>query len=315
METSPATRGFDLNLIRVLDAVISAGNATKASKRLNVTPAAVSLALQRLQHTYNEALFVRTKDGLAPTARAREIHHTFVQVLNLVDTTFHTVEWEKMHKEIVICGNDITEQYFLSQIIDFEIFEHYLVHHRTNWSREAIASREMLVTGAADLILTFEPPRDRDFNMMVIERFKNFCVVCGQRNPLSSLSKITLHSFYSFHHAVIRNDVFNSVIFDEKQIIMSTGPYSGRRLIGYRSETLTGLLSMVEHSSMIAVIPLPLANYFKSHRKYAISVMSLPDEINIRPLALHAVWSRKNKLEKDLSLLVSMLQTVASFRK
>ncbi|WP_117085593.1 LysR family transcriptional regulator, partial [Klebsiella pneumoniae] len=59
-------KDFDYNLVKVLDAVISAGNVTKASKRLSVTPAAVSIALTRLQLFYNEELFVRGKNGLIP---------------------------------------------------------------------------------------------------------------------------------------------------------------------------------------------------------------------------------------------------------
>lgn len=314
METSPATRGFDLNLIRVLDAVISAGNAAKASKRLNVTPAAVSQALQRLQHTYNESLFVRTRDGLMPTARAKELHHTFVQILDLVDTTFHPGDWIKLNKNMIICGNDITEQYFLSQILDFDFFEQYKIHHRTNWLKDAISSGELLKSGVADLVMTFEPPSDNDFSQAVIEKFTNYCVVCSLQNPLSSLSKISLHNFYSFRHAEIRNDVFKSSLFSEQHLMLPCGTYTGQRQIGYRSESLNGLLSMVENTDMIAVLPKRLACFFKTHRNYAIEIMSMPDEVEVKPLSLYAVWSQKSKLHKDIYSMVSMLQTVASFR-
>ncbi|WP_330982256.1 MULTISPECIES: LysR family transcriptional regulator [Enterobacterales] len=314
METLPATRVFDLNLIRVLDAVISAGNATKASKRLNVTPAAVSLALQRLQHTYNESLFIRTKDGLVPTARAKELHHTFVQILELVDTTFHPGDWLKLNKEMIICGNDITEQYFLSQIIEFDIFDQYKIHHRSNWLKDITSSRELLKSGTADLVMTFEPPKDNDFSQVVVERFTTYCVVCSLQNPLSSLSKISLHNFYSFRHAEIRNDVFKTSLFDERHLMLPCGPYTGHRTIGYRSESLNGLLSMVENTAMIAVLPKRLASFYKAHRNYAIEIVSLPDEIKVKPLSLYAVWSQRNKLQKDIYAMVSMLQTIASFR-
>ena len=88
MGSKGANKGFDYNLIKVLDAVISAGNAAKAAKKLAITPAAVSLALRRLQNFYQQELFVRSKDGLLPTAKALEIHQSFRQAMSLVDNTF-----------------------------------------------------------------------------------------------------------------------------------------------------------------------------------------------------------------------------------
>lgn len=72
MKKKNGVKEFDYNLIKVLDAVITAGNATRASRQLQVTPAAITLAIQRLQQTYNEELFIRTREGLMPnTACAR----------------------------------------------------------------------------------------------------------------------------------------------------------------------------------------------------------------------------------------------------
>lgn len=64
--------------MKVLDAVISAGNVTKASKRLSETSAAVSIALTRLQLFYNEQLFVRGKYGLIPTVEALALPKTII---------------------------------------------------------------------------------------------------------------------------------------------------------------------------------------------------------------------------------------------
>ena len=72
MGSKGANKDFDYNLIKTLDAVISAGNAAKAAKKTWITPSAVSLA-RRLQGYYQEELFVRGKDGLLPTAKAIEI--------------------------------------------------------------------------------------------------------------------------------------------------------------------------------------------------------------------------------------------------
>ncbi|MCR2140948.1 LysR family transcriptional regulator, partial [Salmonella enterica subsp. enterica serovar Typhimurium] len=54
MGSKGANKSFDYNLIKILDAVILSGNAAMAAKKLGITPAAVSLALKRLQSYYPE---------------------------------------------------------------------------------------------------------------------------------------------------------------------------------------------------------------------------------------------------------------------
>lgn len=102
-------KDFDYNLVKVLDAVISAGNVTKASKRLSVTPAAVSIALTRLQLFYNEELFVRGKNGLIPTVKALEVHQSFRQVIDLVRMALTSERKHQEENRITILGGDITE--------------------------------------------------------------------------------------------------------------------------------------------------------------------------------------------------------------
>jgi DNA-binding transcriptional LysR family regulator len=61
---------IDLNLLHVLHAVLEAGSATGAAKRLHVTQSAVSNALARLRHVFADPLVVRNARGLTPTPRA-----------------------------------------------------------------------------------------------------------------------------------------------------------------------------------------------------------------------------------------------------
>lgn len=63
----------DLNLLRVFDAILEEGSVTRASQRLGLTQSAISHALGRLRHHFDDPLFVRTSSGMTPTARALEI--------------------------------------------------------------------------------------------------------------------------------------------------------------------------------------------------------------------------------------------------
>ena len=58
---------FDLNLLRVLDALFSEGSTVKAAERLALSQSAVSGALSRLRQGLNDPLFVRQGNRLVAT--------------------------------------------------------------------------------------------------------------------------------------------------------------------------------------------------------------------------------------------------------
>jgi len=63
----------DLNLLVLFHTVLEEGHVARAASRLNLTPSAVSHALGRLRHLFNDPLFLRTPKGVVPTARALEL--------------------------------------------------------------------------------------------------------------------------------------------------------------------------------------------------------------------------------------------------
>jgi len=61
---------IDLNLLRVLDALLDTGSVAGAAKRLHLSPPAVSRSLGRLRRTLGDPLFVRAGRELVPTELA-----------------------------------------------------------------------------------------------------------------------------------------------------------------------------------------------------------------------------------------------------
>lgn len=64
---------FDLNLLKVFDAIYKLGTITRAAKHLNVSQPAVSHALARLREIYNDPLFSRSPQRMKPSPIANEI--------------------------------------------------------------------------------------------------------------------------------------------------------------------------------------------------------------------------------------------------
>ena len=70
---APNFRTLDLNLLRVLDAVMAEGSLTRAAATLAMTQPAVSHALRRLRQSLGQDLFVRTAHGMKPTPQAEAL--------------------------------------------------------------------------------------------------------------------------------------------------------------------------------------------------------------------------------------------------
>lgn len=74
-------RSVDLNLLVVLDALLTERHVSRAAARLNMSQPAVSHALARLRELLGDPLLVRQGGGLVPTIRALEIAQPLADAL------------------------------------------------------------------------------------------------------------------------------------------------------------------------------------------------------------------------------------------
>ena len=73
---------FDLNLLRVLDALLREGSTVRAGQRIGLSQPAVSAALGRLRHGLGDPLFVRHGQSLEATDFARSLE---IPLRNILD--------------------------------------------------------------------------------------------------------------------------------------------------------------------------------------------------------------------------------------
>lgn len=77
---------FDLNLLRVLDALLETGSTTKAGRRIGLSQPAVSAALGRLRHALGDPIFVRRGRRLVPTDYALGLKTPLRDLLEQTET-------------------------------------------------------------------------------------------------------------------------------------------------------------------------------------------------------------------------------------
>jgi DNA-binding transcriptional LysR family regulator len=83
-------KGLDLNLLAAFDALMLERNVTRAAARVGVSQPAMSAALGRLRTLFADPLFLRSADGLLPTARAREMAEPVASALHTIETALLT---------------------------------------------------------------------------------------------------------------------------------------------------------------------------------------------------------------------------------
>lgn len=76
---------LDLNLLRVLDALLQENSVTRAAERLGTSPAAVSRMLARLRRAVGDPLLVRAGQRMVPTPRALELRGEVAELLRGCD--------------------------------------------------------------------------------------------------------------------------------------------------------------------------------------------------------------------------------------
>jgi DNA-binding transcriptional LysR family regulator len=92
MQSVHDVAAVDLNLVRVLDALLSEGHLTRAGKRIGLTQSATSHALARLRRLFDDPLFVRTARGLAPTERAQALTEPAREAMQAFERCFRPDE-------------------------------------------------------------------------------------------------------------------------------------------------------------------------------------------------------------------------------
>jgi DNA-binding transcriptional LysR family regulator len=64
---------IDLNLLKVLDALLEERHVSRAAQRVGLSQPALSNALRRLREVCEDPLFTRSRQGMVPTARALQM--------------------------------------------------------------------------------------------------------------------------------------------------------------------------------------------------------------------------------------------------
>ena len=198
----PNIRNTDLNLLTVLDVLLSERSVSRAAARLNLSQPAVSGALKRLRTAFNDPLFLRAQQGIRPTPFALELLGPLKSVLQDIDPIFATAEFVPETAEVTftIAATDYAQTTFLAPLINrmsaiapdirFSVV-----------STDARRMTEQLDRQEIDFAVTI--PEMAPTNCQSIELFEDRYVCALDAGHALAKNKLSLDKFCSLDHVLV----------------------------------------------------------------------------------------------------------------
>ena len=179
-------RDIDTTLLRAFVAVAEAGGMTSAGRLLNLTQAAVSQQIKRLEDLFDCQLFDRTKRQIALTANGERLFSYAQRVVVLNDEIYGFMTSPEFEGEVRLgVPHDLISSFIPPILKSFG----------QAWPRVQVTLvdcntpvlLEKLATGKIDLTLTTEVTRDGQHGSLLADRLVWVGAKCGEayvRDPL-----------------------------------------------------------------------------------------------------------------------------------
>lgn len=194
----------NLNLLGVLDALLTERNVTRAAEKMHLSQPAMSNALAKLRQLFDDPLLVRVPGGLALTPRAEELVEPVHRILEEVDHAFQpqqSFDPASAQNSFTIAATDSIELTLLpllsAQLCKIAPGVKFTVVPRTS----AKVPHAQLLSGEVDLVIGHFADMPETLHVRTLYQEKLVLVVRDQHPIIRR--KPTLAQFVSVPHLLI----------------------------------------------------------------------------------------------------------------
>ena len=281
-----ATRKFDFNQLAVLAALLESGSASEAAKRLGVSQPTVSGTLAKLRGHFDDALFVRTATGMAPTPRGAELASAARDILRQVDERLRPeigFDPALSQRDYVFALSDVGEIVFLPRLLRALAKASPGTTVRSVSLRPA-ALQEALANGTVDLAVGYFPDlQAADFFQQRLFVHHFVCLLRAD-HPIRG-SRLTMTEYLSLEHAVVHSEGRSQEILES---YLAT--HGLTRRIAVVTPHFLGIPKLVAHSDLVAAVPHAMGISY-GNPLHRLKVIDLPFESPRIDLRQH--WHRR----------------------
>lgn len=283
---------FDLNLLRVLDALLREGSTVKAGARIGLSQPAVSAALGRLRSGLGDDLFFRSGQRLEPTDYARSLELPLREIFNDIERILESPKSfvpETAEQDFKISGSDYFAEMLMPRLAD-------------RVSKEAPGVRVQLVDLVADINVDAIERNEVDLALAPVlllpgwaERramFRSkYALIARSGNPrfleagLKPGDVVPLDLFCDLGH----------VLFSPEGKLSAAGDVALARVGRQRRVVMTmpvfsGVYGAVSESDLIALLPHQLAR--KIACKFGLDIYEPPMAVDMVEIIM--IWHRRS---------------------
>jgi DNA-binding transcriptional LysR family regulator len=274
--------GIDLNLLVVFDAVAQERSLTRAGQRLGMSQPAVSHALARLRATLKDELFIRTPEGMLPTARAERMAGPARDALRDLRRTLDSAEFDatRSSRRFTIAANTYATHSVIPALA------RRLATHAPSVVLEVLPIGrhvlDRLDSGSTELALdTLAEGGDRFKCSGLLD--DDYVAILAADNPASAEPSLAIERFAALPHLAVSSGC------DDMRFIDEALADRGLARVVTATVPMTSLIMMLIGSGALAVVP----------RRVAADVTAVLPLV-MRPLpfassrvALSMIWHRR----------------------
>jgi DNA-binding transcriptional LysR family regulator len=294
-------RHVDLNLLVVLDALLSEHGATAAAQRLGINQSSVSTALGRLRELFNDELFVKRPHGMEPTQRALDLQEPLKSLMRslrddiLSQSTFDPA---RSDRTFVLVTGELGQLVFLHRILA-RIRE---AAPKVNVRVLPVASadrQEALEKGLADLAVGYFPAfSGSDLYQQLLYMSQPMVCVARAGHPALLDGQLTAEKFARLEHAVVGTEGHHPQIYEpvlkrhgiERRIVVDLPGFAGTS-------------ALISGSDLIAIVPAALAQIYCADRK----LVAYPSPFELPSCDVKQFWHRKAHADPAVSWLRALI--------
>ncbi|HEY6256633.1 MAG TPA: LysR family transcriptional regulator [Xanthobacteraceae bacterium] len=294
---------FDLNLLKVLDALIAERNVTRAGRQLRRSQPAVSNSLHRLRDALSDELFVRGPNGMTLTARAEALREPLREVMALVDRCiFQEASFDPALASGVyrISMPDRLTLAIVPPLLKrlAKMAPAMELHLMTADRRQAV---DLMEQDRIDLALGWFDEKPRNVHSALLGDEDLYCVFRRSHPLAKSRAKFSISAVLSYPHLIVSATGGRSAIFDEL-----LEPYNLKRRAQVSVSNYTAVPHLLKHSDMIGVFTRLASIVFE--RSFGLARRRVPFEVG--KIATTMIWHPRSDRDGKQAWLRQQIKEV-----
>lgn len=295
----------NLNLLGVLDALLTERNVTRAAEKMHLSQPAMSNALAKLRQLFDDPLLVRVPGGLALTPRAEELVEPVHRILEEVDHAFQpqqTFDPATAQNSFNIAATDSLEMTLLPQLSQRLCKQAPGVKLTVVPRLSAKVPHAQLLSGEIDLVIGHFADMPETLHVRMLYQEKLVLLVRDQHPTIRR--KPTLAQLVAVPHVLVypQADAFLALISQQHPETISQLNMAVR-LPHYGAAPL-----IVSQSDCSVILPSRLAERFAA--LLPLKIFPIPFEIPSFPI--NAAWHERTHHDPAQQWLRQMFVEICS---